>query len=311
VIESLADGPLSKQIREVLDMALTALQGRRPSDAHNALGVLLSDAYDRACDAGEMSAFVESVRAHECFNICQHDPYTNRAFTKPRGYAGDAVMLDFVYSGLYPSDTTDYGKAVFRGTTRCPLGLSVLFRRELLAAYINDAIARNPHARILSVASGHCRELDRTMLFDESNHGTFIAFDQDPETAPVVEARFSQTNIRCITASVVSLAKRPADLGQFDLIYAAGLYDYLDDAFAKKLTAALTTMLTPGGTLLLGNFVPNHYGRGYLVGMMDWRLLCRSPEHLEQLVPQPSGGVLRSFVDPHGNVAYVEYKSER
>ena len=29
------------------------------------------------------------------FALCQEDPYTRRAFEKPRGYAGDAVMLDF------------------------------------------------------------------------------------------------------------------------------------------------------------------------------------------------------------------------
>ena len=36
----------------------------------------------------------EVVRPHPLFSLCLEDPYTNRAFHKPRGFAGDAVMLD-------------------------------------------------------------------------------------------------------------------------------------------------------------------------------------------------------------------------
>src|SRR5947209_16410808 len=37
-------------------------------------------------------------RQHPLMKLLQHDPLTWRAFTKPRGYAGDAVMMDLVYA---------------------------------------------------------------------------------------------------------------------------------------------------------------------------------------------------------------------
>lgn len=41
-----------------------------------------------------------ACRAHPIFHFFSSDPYTNRAISKPRGYAGDAVMLDFVLAHI-------------------------------------------------------------------------------------------------------------------------------------------------------------------------------------------------------------------
>src|SRR2546421_12699356 len=47
--------------------------------------------------------------AHECrqhplMQLLQQDPLTSRAFTKPRGYAGDAVMMDMMYAADHEYD---------------------------------------------------------------------------------------------------------------------------------------------------------------------------------------------------------------
>lgn len=38
----------------------------------------------------------EECRQHSLTQFLLQDPLTSRAFTKPRGYAGDAVMMDMV-----------------------------------------------------------------------------------------------------------------------------------------------------------------------------------------------------------------------
>src|SRR5215472_7964608 len=40
----------------------------------------------------------KECRQHPLMQLLQHDPLTYRAFSKPRGYAGDAVMMDMVYA---------------------------------------------------------------------------------------------------------------------------------------------------------------------------------------------------------------------
>src|SRR5262245_54284527 len=125
--------------------------------AFRILGPEFSHLHEKAMASGCEDDLVAAIRKHPLFELCQQDPYTARAFQKPRGYAGDAVMMDFVYSGRAPEETSHLGRQIFTATTRVPMGLSVLYRRALLHSYINDHVARRPACRILSVASGHCR----------------------------------------------------------------------------------------------------------------------------------------------------------
>ena len=39
-----------------------------------------------------------TCRQHSIMPLLHQDPFTWRAFSKPRGYAGDAQMLDFIYA---------------------------------------------------------------------------------------------------------------------------------------------------------------------------------------------------------------------
>ena len=42
-------------------------------------------------------SIVERLRKHPVLELMHQDPYTHRGYHKPRGYAADAVMLDFIY----------------------------------------------------------------------------------------------------------------------------------------------------------------------------------------------------------------------
>jgi hypothetical protein len=96
------------------------------------------------------------------------------------------------------------------------------------------------------------------------------------------------------------------DLGRFELIYSAGLYDYLPDALARRLTARLVQMLAPGGRLLIANFVPGGSGRGYMELFMDWTLVLRTPAQMQALAQDAGASLVHSFMDPHRNVVYAE-----
>ncbi len=93
------------------------------------------------------------------------------------------------------------------------------------------------------------------------------------------------------------------------LIYSAGLYDYLSDRIAAKLTSVLFEALHAGGSLLLANFTPVSYGRGYMEAFMDWDLVYRDEQKLRELAESlPAEDVARveCFEDPYKNVVYAE-----
>ena len=75
----------------------------------------------------------------------------------------------------------------------------------------------------------------------------------------------------------------------FDLIYSAGLYDYLREGGAARLTRNLFDLLKPGGSLIIGNFSlrnPLHL-RFPMEYLYDWVLIHRDEKAMARL----AGGI--------------------
>jgi hypothetical protein len=293
-----------------MDDATRHLKNGEVVAAFKILGNEMTGIWNKAYEQGQIDRAIGIVKEHELFSIVQQDPYSSRAYQKPRGYAGDAVMMDYVYAGIPNDDVSELGKAVFTGTTRGSMGLSVLFRRQLLTAHINEVASSRSDFKILSVASGHCREIENSLLANSefTDSGKLVAFDQDAESCDTVRRDYNQYPIEVVCANIRKLlAGGEKSMGKFDLIYSAGLFDYLTDVMAKKLTATMMTMLKPRGKLLIGNFAPSCIGRGYLELFLDWKLTYRNANQLSSLFGKECIEDTRSFLDPHGNVVYSEW----
>ncbi len=240
----------------------------------------LLGAFDRcraAASAENWRAAIARLRPHPLVALFQRDPYTSWGFRKPRGYAGDAVLLDFVYgksSGALLADVRPPGEAIHQQLMQHPASAALRARRDFLSARLGNVLRSVPEARILAVACGHLREadaLDRGL----PRPGRFVALDQDGSSLEVAQADHPVLALEPVCDSVLSLV-RGAELGKFDYIYSAGLYDYLSDEFGRRLTAKLAGMLAPGGRLLIANMVPALPGAGYMEAVMDWWLIYRT-----------------------------------
>jgi hypothetical protein len=71
--------------------------------------------------------------------------------------------------------------------------------------------------------------------------------------------------------------------GSYDLIYSAGLFDYLKDRTARAAGARLVAALAPGGTAVIGNFGTANPSRAMLELILDWPLHHRSASDLRRL----------------------------
>jgi extracellular factor (EF) 3-hydroxypalmitic acid methyl ester biosynthesis protein len=79
-------------------------------------------------------------------------------------------------------------------------------------------------------------------------------------------------------------AVRPAG-SHYDLIYCAGLFDYLSDKICAKLLEYFYDALAPGGLLIATN-VDIHPSRGEMECFLEWHLVYRSSAQLAALAPR-------------------------
>lgn len=303
---------LEENTLALLDRAAAQVADGQAVAAFRLLTPPLSALWSEARATGQAEAMRGWCHTHALHRLLMQDPFTHRAVTKPRGYAGDAVMMDFIYDGAPPAGTTPVGAGVFCATTRAGMGLSVRYRRHLLQSLIDDTVVRHERARVLSVAAGHCRELQGSLVESAGFGGEFVALDQDPLSCQEIARAHVGHPVRVVNQGVRELAGSSqgsllADaLGSFDLIYSAGLYDYLPDALAKRLTRRLLAMLRPGGRVLIANFVPGGSGRGYMELFMDWTLVLRTEAQMRELADAAGAADASTFADPQRNVVYAE-----
>jgi SAM-dependent methyltransferase len=238
----------------------------------------------------------------------QEEPFTRRAFEKPRGYAGDAVMLDFVYRAPHSVTSTPLGAALHQCAVRRPAPQSLLERRAILADAIDAVAARREAPRVLSIACGHLREAQVSDAVQAKAIAEFVALDQDAESLAVVENEQQAFNVRVKRASVGRFIKAGNELGTFDLVYSAGLYDYLNEDIAMTVTEAMFRSLRPGGRLIVANFAPTLRDIGYMEAIMDWRLIYRDEAAVARLaarIPREDIAARSIKRDPSGNVVYM------
>lgn len=227
----------------------------------------------------QWQAVVEHARRHRLSALVHEDPFTLRAFSKPRGYAGDAQMMDFIYGReeQWPSpDATPLGAAIFDYTTAAPASEGVRARRAFIAAAI-DRLAEQVHRpNILSIAAGHLREAELSVAVRRRKIGKLVALDADPISSAEVERCYGRLGVETVTATFRRLLVDEPREKEFDLVYSTGLFDYLSQRAARRLVRSMFGMLKPGGRLIVANFLPGIRDIGYMETFMDWQLVYRN-----------------------------------
>lgn len=255
---------------------------------------------------------VKRIRESELLPLVHQDPFTSRAYNKPRGYAGDAVMMDYIYGldeGWQPPTSSLLGQGIFQYTISASASAGVRARREYLAEKLDEIARSKPLPEVMAVASGHLREASISSAVRRRKIGRFVALDADQESLLEVERSFGRFGVQCELADVRKMLTGRMEYGKFDLIYSTGLYDYIKEKTAQNLSYHLFSMLKPGGKLVIANFLPTIQDIGYMEACMDWFLVYRDRMDmmgLTELIDQADMRDIQVSVEENQNIIFLE-----
>jgi extracellular factor (EF) 3-hydroxypalmitic acid methyl ester biosynthesis protein len=251
---------------------------------------------------------------HEChgyffrrllWNVIMCAPFMRRTNLKPRGYAGDYIMMKMLYLNRYEGDST-FAKLMHKHPVEHPAAEAVRNRRKLITQTLRKAQAdrsrKGKRMKILSVACGPACELKDILISpEECEKYHFTLLDQDQsaldEAASLIAKLENEWNTRVhvtyLNESVRTMLKGSTlaeKWGQFDFIYSMGLFDYLTPPVAAGILGKLCQLLEKDGDLLIGNFHISNPSRCYMEYWLDWVLYYRNEEEFLRLVPDKTGG---------------------
>ncbi len=223
------------------------------------------------------------------FKICQKfapSPLHRRVRNKPLGYAGDYLIIDWIYTNqTLPSGKGQILDDIFQNyeATQAVRNRKQYFIQKCLEL----SHAKKGEVDILDLASGPCRDVLET--FEASSNGKNLFFDcidQEPEAIlyakNLLENTKAQENVYLECANIIQYRPKKT----YDLIWSGGLFDYFEDRVVVIMLKKMWRYLKEDGQIIFGNFGPDNPSRKTMEMVGQWNLIHRSAEELISLCEQ-------------------------
>jgi len=275
----------SNQVQNVLDKSYQLLNQGLVKEGFSYVVTELNNVTKNLSQEKIDTEIREECLQHPVAKLLLQEPITRWSFQKPRGYSGDAVLIDYIYR-LKPCTVADsyIGRELNGLIEHTGSSHAVRWRSNHVAEEIQKLQSKlDRKIDVISVASGHLREL---AYISEANTkiNRFVCIDQDEQSNQVVRNTYSHHPfVEVIDQSINHVLKRKLDGQEFDFIYSSGLFDYLNDKVASKMIEILYTNLRPGGTMIIPNFLKGITEKAYMETFMKWNLIYRDEEDMQRL----------------------------
>ena len=273
----------------------------------------------------------ESLTAHKAYAqsnihpLTLRSPFVHRCFSKPLGYAGDYEMVNMMLRNPREGEGL-YNQLV--NTFYLETSTSIAHRNRIeilvdtLTRSAEKAASENKTLRILNIACGPAIELQRFSQNPLSKRCRFELLDFNQETLKYTERMLKNStlvkdmsNFSFIYKSVHDLLKETRQHGDvsnentYDLVYCAGLFDYLSDKVCSKLIRLFYRWAKPGGKVVLTNVHDNNPIKGLMEHLLEWYLVYRDEAGMAKLADDMQGK--STFVDETGLNIFLEIPKEQ
>jgi extracellular factor (EF) 3-hydroxypalmitic acid methyl ester biosynthesis protein len=209
---------------------------------------------------------------------------TNQGFVclHPHGYYGDYEIIDRIYTNyVCPDPALEKWDLFFQWTSAAR---AVRARKDYCLSLMRDLVRRQPQgATILNVASGPGRDVYEFFVRERRDSLMVHCVDQD-QNALAHASRLLQNFSRYTTFECANVLRwRPRQ--KYDLVWCAGLFDYLTDSLFVHVLRRLAFAAQAHGSVVIGNFSEENPHRNYME-FGGWKLIHRSKDQLLSLFEQ-------------------------
>ncbi|MCL5099382.1 MAG: class I SAM-dependent methyltransferase [Candidatus Omnitrophica bacterium] len=231
-------------------------------------------------------------------------PFCYRAYRKPLGYAGDYEMVNMMLRDPMEGSSL-FAKILnlfFLNTPPVTAHRNrISYLTEVLREETTRVANRGRPARIFNLGCGPAQEIQRFLqLGSIADQAEFHLLDFNDETLQFTGQTLEQlkrqlgraTPVRMIKKSVHQILKEASKpnpdmpVGSFDLVYCAGLFDYLSDRICKRLMDIFYELVAPGGLLVATNVDSSNPSRNWMEYVVEWHLVYRDKKLLTSLIPE-------------------------
>jgi hypothetical protein len=245
----------------------------------------------------DIAAIVQPARS-----ACARSPFLRNEQEWARGYPSDFELVEHVMAQA--NDVTPGTLAWHVEANLQSSAVSQQQRNRVMhqARLIGDVLTapRNAPRSVLLIASGAAPDLRLIPPGIVRPGDRFVLTDVDPDALSLAQKRLGPLNdfTSGVPGNVFRALPKLAELGPFDLVLVNGLYDYLNDRAAVRLTEAVVTRLChPRGTFYFSSTAVGNPFRWALEYLMDWSVIERDEGAVRALLP---GCAVSVGTDPTG-----------
>lgn len=217
--------------------------------------------------------------------------------TRPLGYAGDFVTMNFIYdfnNGRYLGDNS-YQKFINNYTCTIQVSNSNIGRKIIIKKEITKRINQSKQEqKILSLGSGSAREI--TELISEGKilkPVTFYCLDFEAKAIDFVKGKLnelrydpSKIKIHFLHENLLNVIKKGSNFlpeSSLDFVYISGVFDYFSQKVCQRILLNTLPLIKSTGDLKLLFFnmsLEKASSRAYYEMLGKWEMFHRTSDEL-------------------------------
>lgn len=273
--------------------------------------------------------FCKRYAQKELHPLIMQSPFVHRTFSKPLGYAGDYEMVNMMLRNPLEGETS-YAKLVNLFFLKAGPAEAHRNRIDILYDLLKEVAIKAKNAghkaKIFNFACGPALEIQRFIEQEEiSENCEFYLLDFSAETLEYtqktleeckrkggnrkVEITYINKSVHDVLRHTTNLEKAKTQIEKdFDLVYCAGLFDYLSDKVCARMLKLFFWQLKPGAIMMATNVHSSNPNRCTMEQLMEWYLIYRDEGGFSSLINEVNGTEKRIYTDKTGYNIFLEMK---